>query len=83
MKRALLLILLAMLSGCALEDFFVGDYYDDDFLDSEAVIIEGTSPGYHEFVPGSQTYQPSPPAPPPAPIQPTSNQTKEPPLGGF
>ncbi len=78
------LLFLGLLSGCAMDDFFVGDDYDDDFLDSELVIYEGTSPGYHNFVPGNQHSQPAPTAPPPMSAQPMSaqpvSQTKEPPI---
>lgn len=70
------LILLGLVSGCAMDDFFVDDY-DDDFLDSEMTVYEGTSPGYRNFIPGSQPSQV--PQSPPVSGQPVS-QTKEPPM---
>lgn len=77
MKRFLALAL-GLLCGCAWEEYYVGDCYDEAFPGQGMVTYEGTAPGYSAPVPGTQ---PSLPAPPPAPgmtAQPA--QTKEPPL---
>lgn len=64
------LLLLGLSSGCAMEEFFVGDY-DDDYQDSDMVIQGRTSPGYYQAIPGGQPAQPAPAAP--------AVQTREPP----
>ncbi len=61
------LLLLGLSSGCAMDEFLAGDF-DDDYLGAEAVVCEGTSPGYHQHVPGGQPAQTTPAA-----------QTREPP----
>ncbi|MBM4068050.1 MAG: hypothetical protein FJ271_03775 [Planctomycetes bacterium] len=70
MRKWTALLLLVTSSGCAMDDFFINDF-DDDYLDSGAVVYEGTSPAYRQAIPGGQPGQSSPTAP--------AAQTREPP----